>query len=382
MAPTKPALARAAPGMPISVEGWNKVVDAIDTMYGALTGESNPYLEVAVRWRGRSVRDARVIAIPVDPSGKPTGPALEAAAPTGDIATHRVAGARPGRWELCVEAPGFSARSLSVEAATPPGGGPLEPAVVDLTRATVPVPDLVGLGYWGAIFALTWGRLAPLQDETIDQQFRDSANTSVLFQGPCGVDIERETRIHAVLAGTSVPQRPWRAIVPDLTGSPAATLGAYLTGYFRLQVGQADFDSGPKDGMRVVAQSPTPGEVVPADTKVDIRAGNGDPSSALFGTYPSTHGGMAKVLLGSAAKTLNDVVTQIDQKDLPNNPLWPNMALWTPWEIARTYFADADLATVIDFFVKSFKLTITDAPGQDLAAVWSSFVVTAAMSIT
>lgn len=384
MPPTKPALARAAPGLPITPEGWNKVVGAIDGIYAALPDVAHQYLELEVAWRGRAVRDARVVGFPVDKAGKQAGPALEATPALGALGAYHVVGARPGRWRLLVDAPGFAPAVVELDAGTGTGTGTgsLAGGRPELARTTVPAPDLVGMSL-GSTLLLTWARLpGPILDSPGGTLFNQDC--PILLQGPLGTAIDRATTIYFLVSPMGSDRRPWRAVVPDFLGWDATRVAINLQVPFNLQLDPTSPEPGPGRALRVVAQTPAAGTIVPAGTNVKVEYGGGDPASAVFGDYSGTHRKLAKLLVGDGRRRLSDeldVLGTTSQQDLFNSPLFPATTHMAPWEVVRTYWSDADLDLVVGLFSSApfdIKATdITDAPGEDLAAVWSSFIVMA-----
>ena len=378
---TRRPLPRVAPGLPITSGAWNAVVGAIEGGYDALVVE-RPYLEAAVTWRGRPVREADVTGTPLDSTGDPAGPALRAYPPHGELTVHQVVGVTPGRWSVHVEAPGFAPADVALDALPATGGGPLASTQLELTAVAVPAPDLVGLSYFNAGSVLTWARLgATLGQSTLDSLGGapiDNGGSVALLQWPRDTMIDRTTNVYVLYSPGSTGRPAWRAVVPDLLGTVATNLQGILDG-FNLTPGRQDgLESGPTDSIRVVSQAPAPGRLVAAGTAVDVRFGDGNLASATFGAYEGTHRALANRRLSEVRDHLRSVVNTLPEGEFINSPLDGQKTGCTPWEIARTYYSDADLKVVVDFFHDGFGVQVGDQPGEDLAALWSSFVVTVA----
>jgi hypothetical protein len=130
---TKPALATADPGRPITAQAWNALVSAINDLYDAVNALGGNALAVTVSAAGSPRPDARVVAVP---SGG--GRAIPAIAPFAGQTAHQLAGLTDGAWQILVSAAGCADASVdvTVPAATT--------ATVTLTLNQQLMPDLFG----------------------------------------------------------------------------------------------------------------------------------------------------------------------------------------------------------------------------------------------
>ncbi|CAN5117181.1 hypothetical protein BH18ACT4_BH18ACT4_06260 [soil metagenome] len=135
MALTKPALASAVAGHPITAQGWNDITTGVLALYDAVLALGTGSAEISVVAGGAPVAGAKVIA---EPLGE--GTPVAALAPFGGRTTYLMVGVTPGNWRVHVEAGGFTTeqRDVSVPLA--------ETLVVPLTPSGSTVPDLFALG--------------------------------------------------------------------------------------------------------------------------------------------------------------------------------------------------------------------------------------------
>ena len=373
MPPMKPTLTPAVDGAPLTAGRWNALAGSVEALYDAFGQLGRESVEIDVTWRGEPVPGARVLGIPVGTDGKPSGPAIEAVAPIGDLTAHALVGVTPGRWKIDVEAVGYDPATAWADAVPTAGAGPLATVQVELTRRTVPAPDLVGL--WGpaAENLLRWARLPATFPDLIGtvppgENPGYGETSSVILQGYQGSQIDPGSAVDWFYS-RSPGRPPWRAVVPDLLGWPQSGQDV-LDGPFKLRLGQQVVDPLATGPARIVWQSPAAGEVVASGTAVDVRYGAGD-AAATYGPYTGTHRKLAD-------RRIADVAQALAQAELPaHEPAFGfrYSVYWAPWRIVRTYISDADLKVIVDFFA-SVGAPVTAAPDEGLAALWASLLVT------
>jgi len=354
-----PKLTRATPGGALSAGAWNAVLGGIESFYDALVDAGRSYVEIAVTWRGRAVPDARVIGVALDTAGKPTGPALAAVRPFGDVAVHQLVGVTPGTWEVTAEARGFAPATdqVQVRAVDPPD--PSATTELKPARTTVEVPDLVGLHGLLAEQVLKWAQFSK-GDWSALLETTDTQRSPILVQGPASGDAFRGTPISA-LYGPAVDQPPWRVVVPDFLGWPRSAMGDVRN------LGNLRLVEGPNagGGTRVAGQSLKPGTVVAPGTELRPRYTTGE--GVTFGAYPSTHAKLAT----QPVKPVFDTLTA--KKAFDEGGL-ARTSVGAPWDIARNYLSDEKLNAVVDLFTP-LGAVVRSSPNEDLAAIWASFLV-------
>ncbi len=144
MALTKPAIAEAVPGAPITAQAWNEIVGGVDDLFDALLAFGTGVAEIHPTHDGDVVAGAIVVAEPLG-EGNP----VVAIPPFGPRSSYTIAGTNPGNWRIHVAAPGFNTETRDVEL-------PLDgPRVVELTRAGAVVPDVFGEPISEAVELLT-----------------------------------------------------------------------------------------------------------------------------------------------------------------------------------------------------------------------------------
>jgi hypothetical protein len=136
MALTKPALASAEPGMPVTAQAWNEIVDGLGDLYDAVLALGSALVSVAVTFDDVPVSSAQVVAEPLDGEG------FEVAAipPIGTRTAHVLTGLTPGQWRVRIRAGGFNDESRDIEVPR------ADPLAVALEAAGPIVPDLFGVG--------------------------------------------------------------------------------------------------------------------------------------------------------------------------------------------------------------------------------------------
>ena len=128
---TIPTLTSVNPGDPLTAQGWNAVVDGLQSLYGAVIAMGGAMLEVEVT--GPDPREAVVVA---EPLGE--GRASEALPPFGQRTRFLLVGLTDGPWRVHVSALGFGTQVREI---TMPQSDPL---AVTLSVDGVVVPDFFG----------------------------------------------------------------------------------------------------------------------------------------------------------------------------------------------------------------------------------------------
>ena len=133
MSLTKPAIAEAIPGAPITAQAWNEIVGGVDDLFDALLALGTGVAEIRPTHDGDVVAGAIVVAEPLG-EGNPAA----AIPPFGPRSSYTIAGVNPGNWRIHVAVGGFNTETREVEL-------PLDaPLVVELTLAGSRVPDVFG----------------------------------------------------------------------------------------------------------------------------------------------------------------------------------------------------------------------------------------------
>src|SRR5258707_4653701 len=131
MAIDVPAPKTAQAGEPVTAEGWNAIVNALNATIQYLNTSEASSVRVVIKNTG--VTHARVAATRDD------GVSFEAVAPVPPGTQYIFAGLRAGAYKIRVEAPGFSPGVTDV---TAPVANPVE---VTLTASGALMPALFGL---------------------------------------------------------------------------------------------------------------------------------------------------------------------------------------------------------------------------------------------
>jgi hypothetical protein len=139
---TPPPLIEAAPGAPITAEGWNNLRQAVLSLYDALNKSLGTLsLQLKSKDGGAPVTNATVTLVP---TGDTTRPARAAQYAGAAVQRYLVTGLQAGGYDVVVEAPGFAVetRQVTVEA-----DSAAQNLVVELTPTEVIVttPNLFGL---------------------------------------------------------------------------------------------------------------------------------------------------------------------------------------------------------------------------------------------
>jgi hypothetical protein len=137
-----PPLIEAAPGAPITAEGWNNLRQAVLTLYDSLN-KSLGALSVQVKSKADAspVDDAIVTLVPTGDATRPVRVAQYAGA---TVKQYLAAGLQPGGYDLVIEAPGFAAETRAI---VMDADGASQSLTVELTpsQVTVVTPNLFGL---------------------------------------------------------------------------------------------------------------------------------------------------------------------------------------------------------------------------------------------
>jgi hypothetical protein len=211
---TKPPLAPASPGQPLTAQAWNEVLSGLSALYDEVIALGGDALEVSVVFGGAPVAGALVTA-------EPTGDGRAAAAipPFAARTTYLLVGLTTGAWRIHVAAPGFG---TVVRDVTLPHDGPL---VLELVRDGVVVPDLFGVGLRGALAELSGVGLQ--LDLAMDTTGRELPRTSVppeydaspvLLQLPAAGAVVDPVAVRLRLVVASALRRDAVVTMPSLTG--------------------------------------------------------------------------------------------------------------------------------------------------------------------
>jgi len=139
---THPPLIEAAPGAPITAEGWNNLRQAVLTLYDALNKSLGTLsLQLKSKDGAAPVPNATVTLVPTGDTERPARAAQYAGA---SVQRYLVAGLQPGAYDLVVEAPGFTTETRQI---VMDADGSSQNLGVDLTPSEVIVitPNLFGL---------------------------------------------------------------------------------------------------------------------------------------------------------------------------------------------------------------------------------------------
>ena len=210
----KPPLDTVAPGRPITAQGWNAVVNALDALYNAVLAIGSGSVTVSVQADGQPVTGAQVVAEPVG-EGQP----VEGLPLFGTRTTYLVAGVSDGAWRLHVSAPGFVSQVVEV---TVPAADAL---VVNLARAGKVVPQLFGQPLQGALAELSTAGLdvdiildALGQEVSRTQVPAEAQNSPVLLYFPAaGAVIDPATTRLQIVVAAALHEEPI-ITVPSLVG--------------------------------------------------------------------------------------------------------------------------------------------------------------------
>jgi hypothetical protein len=139
---TPPPLLVAAPGAPVTAEGWNNLRLAVLALYDALN-QSPGTLTVQLRSKADNslVVGARVTLVP---SGEPVRAFRAAVYAGATVQSYQVLGLAPGAYDLVIEADGHATETRAV---TMDAAGASQALSVELTPSvvTVVVPNLFGI---------------------------------------------------------------------------------------------------------------------------------------------------------------------------------------------------------------------------------------------
>jgi hypothetical protein len=214
---TKPALAAAEPGMPITAQSWNAIVDGVDDLYDAVLALGSAVVTVAVTLTDVPVSTALVVAEPLDGEG------FEVAAipPIGPRTTHLLAGLTPGQWRVRISATGLNEETRDIEVPRD------EPLSVAMEAAGAVVPDLFGVGLSAALGTLGEGGIPPDRVRVVDASGGEVSphdvppahrNSDVLVQtpGPGAVLVSATQTVRLVVAAPLVEAET--VTMPSLIG--------------------------------------------------------------------------------------------------------------------------------------------------------------------
>ena len=180
---TKPALAPAEPGIPITAQAWNDIVDGLSDLYDAVLALGSAVVTVSVTFNDTPVPGAQVVAEPLD------GEAFEVAAipPIGTRTAYLLPGLTPGQWRVRVRTAGLNEESRDIEVPRD------EPLAVAMQAAGPVVPDVFGRGLGEAMRDLSDSGIAADRVRVLDASGRDVSphdvppehrNSDVLVQLP------------------------------------------------------------------------------------------------------------------------------------------------------------------------------------------------------
>jgi len=205
-----PAPKTVQAGEPVTAEGWNTIVNAINASIQHINNSEASSLRVVVTNAG--VTEARVTATRDD------GVTFEAVAPVPPGTQYIFAGLNAGAYKIRAEAPGFSPAVVDV---TAPSANPVE---VSLTSSGSIMPDLFGLTLRGALLELKNRNIAV--ERVLDVVGRDVAPANpdpafvgqpVLMQLPsAGTAIAPEGRAQLVVSAALEAEQAVE--VPSLAG--------------------------------------------------------------------------------------------------------------------------------------------------------------------
>jgi hypothetical protein len=218
---TIPPLVNVSPGDPVTSEGWNNVLTAVQAVVKFLNATKGT-LVVQVRNQadGNPIPTALVTVKPTGDTDRPTRTALFAG---GDVNAYQVDQLLPGAYDVLVEADGFTSETRSIT--MPDSGDPLTvPVDMAVTEASFPVPNLFGLPLNQALgnvtqLGFTVGRIIDAHGNEIPAgAVPDEAQTaSVLGQWPlAGAGVAKSTPVFLHVSAKA--EFLQRVNVPDLSG--------------------------------------------------------------------------------------------------------------------------------------------------------------------
>jgi hypothetical protein len=213
MSLSKPALAEVSPGQPVTAQGWNAIIDAIDTLYDFALALGTGMVEVSVLDGNTPVSGATVVATPAQ-GGLP----VAAVPPHGGNRHYILGGLVPGAWVLEVAAAGYKAGSINFDV-------PLDtPLTVALERSGALMPDLFGMTAISALGELKNRHIAT--ERVIDVTGRelppaklppDAQNALILAQQPANGSVLAPGDRARLVVSLTVTQEPV-VTMPNLTG--------------------------------------------------------------------------------------------------------------------------------------------------------------------
>jgi len=210
---TKPTLASVSPGQPVTAQGWNAIVDGLDTLYDAVLALGGGQFLVSVVAAGHAIGDAHVVAQPLG-DGRP----IVAVPPFGEVEVYTISGVTPGQWRLHIEAEGFQPETRDVTAPA------TDPISVTLTLAGVAVPDLFGVPTQQALAVLATLNLDV--DVIMDVMGHEVAKTTVPPQYQNQPVLEQQPPAGTVVDPAS--QRLRLVIATALEEAPVVTMPSLI----------------------------------------------------------------------------------------------------------------------------------------------------------
>lgn len=384
---SKPSFTRAQAGQPVTAQAWNDVLAGVEGLYDAYGTIGTAYVPLNVTFRQGPVPDARVVGVPLSASGAPAGPPVQAAPDGGDGTGFQLQVRAAGRWRIHVEAPGFAAWVREVDITPSPGTAGLAAVDAELVPTEVFVPDLVGCTDDIARAYLSWAGLG--RGVNADARGTSHSDGVVVAQGPApgtavpvglrGAYSRPLAAVHR-LVSTAVGAAPRWMIVPNLIGALETELMERLR-QLGLVLGERKIlaTSGTDDWIRVVGQSPPPGEVCPPGTPIDLTfrrtAGLRD---VAFKIFPGTHRLLAEEQVNPIAVKL-DIFGTGPLGDVINLAAEDSESvsfLTAPWDVARRGLGESEVDH-IRTFCDEIGAPVGDRPDDGLAAAWESLRVAA-----
>ena len=383
---SKPLLPRAQVGRPVTAQAWNDILDGIDGYYDALGSAGRDYVEVKVTFREGPVSDARVVGVPMSRGAGPSGPPVAGAVAggggdgDGDGATFRVYVPVPGPWTMYVEAPGFSPAAADVDVGPGVGSGLLKSVAVELTQTDVFVPDVVGFPAMMAADYLIWAGLGT--GVGLDSHGNSQLQSMVVMaQGPApgapvplalrGSYAKPTAEVHRLHRAVDRNVGPQRTIVPDLLGAQDVRVPSQW-GDLGLLPGNRTVVTGASRSLRVVGQHPAAGELVPANTHLDLTFDEGDSNSMQFKLFPTTH----RQLAGRGVNEIIGSLIPLYGEGPLSGVLASTSFLPAPWPVVRRSIGDRELEAMRGLF-DGLGAPLTSAPDEGLAAAWETIRVAA-----
>lgn len=210
MAINVPAPKQVKPGEPVTAEGWNAIVNAINAAIQYLNTSEASSLRVVIK--NPNIGSARVAATRDD------GVAFEAVGPVPPGTDYIFAGLRSGSYKIRVDAPGFAPAVVDV---TAPAANPVE---ITLTSSGAMMPAVFGLALRAGLLELRNRNIAV--ERILDVVGRDVAPANpdlvyadqpILMQFPdAGKAVPPDGRIQLVV---SAPLQSQEVVeVPSLAG--------------------------------------------------------------------------------------------------------------------------------------------------------------------